>query len=430
MGNVHLPTSTAGCWHPGCNGPTPKAYRAGTHRLVAPEETLARLRPFLAGMGITRVANVTGLDRIGIPVVMVFRPNSRMLAVSQGKGLTLADAKASGLMESIESYHAERLTLPLKYGSQEGLAGTHRLVEVAELSRPRRSLFHPHLPLLWVEGFDLLQQEPVWVPYEMVETNYTLPSAPGAGSFDASTNGLASGNHLLEAVSHGICEIVERDAVTLFWVAGQEVFARASLDLETIDDAGCRHTLAQITRAGLVVGVWETTSDVGVPAFMCRISERPDDPQRQPFIAGFGCHPSRPVALLRALTEAVQGRLTRIAGSRDDNPRSRYDLQVDRSPSGMDWSWIDSVSPRRSFRQVPTWEAETFDEDVSWLLERLRAVGIRRVVVVDLTRPELGLPVVRVIIPGMEAAIMAPGELAVGLRARAVQARTVIGGRA
>jgi len=80
----------------------PKAFRRGTHRAVAPAETVARVRPFLAAMGITRVANVTGLDHVGIPVVMVCRPNSWSLAVSQGEGLDLAAAEASGLMEAIE----------------------------------------------------------------------------------------------------------------------------------------------------------------------------------------------------------------------------------------------------------------------------------------------------------------------------------------
>src|SRR4051812_35005545 len=92
---------------------TPKGFRAGTHRCVSPAETVARLRPHLAGMGITRVANVTGLDVIGIPVVMVCRPNSRSLSVSQGKGLDLDAARASGLMESVEMFHAERAIGPL-----------------------------------------------------------------------------------------------------------------------------------------------------------------------------------------------------------------------------------------------------------------------------------------------------------------------------
>jgi ribosomal protein S12 methylthiotransferase accessory factor len=88
---------------PGLQGPTRKAFKAGTHRHVGPEQTLARVRPFLGRMGITRVANVTGLARIGIPVVQAVRPNSRSLSVSQGKGLTLAAAKASALMEAGEA---------------------------------------------------------------------------------------------------------------------------------------------------------------------------------------------------------------------------------------------------------------------------------------------------------------------------------------
>lgn len=87
-------------------------------RLVSAEETLARVKPLFPLFGITRVANVTGLDTIGIPVVMVNRPNSRGLAVSQGKGVTLAAAKASAVMESIESWHAERAShLSLRIGS-------------------------------------------------------------------------------------------------------------------------------------------------------------------------------------------------------------------------------------------------------------------------------------------------------------------------
>src|SRR5918995_3479572 len=112
-----------------------KGHRRGTHRLVAPGATVERVAPLRARMGITRVANVTGLDRIGIPVVMVCRPNSRSIAVSQGKGLDLDAAKASGVMEAIELYHAERVELPLKLGSSRDLARTHRLIDLHALPR-------------------------------------------------------------------------------------------------------------------------------------------------------------------------------------------------------------------------------------------------------------------------------------------------------
>ena len=99
-----------------------KEYRVGTHRTVSPQATLARVGPFMTEMGITRIANVTGLDALGIPVVMVCRPNSRSIAVSQGKGVELAAAKASGVMEAVETYHAERITLPLKLASYDELS--------------------------------------------------------------------------------------------------------------------------------------------------------------------------------------------------------------------------------------------------------------------------------------------------------------------
>ena len=118
-------------------------------------------------------------------------------------------------MESIESLHAERITRPVKLVSHADLCYSHRLADVYALPRLEASPFHPDLPLLWIEAWDLAQSEPVWTPFELVHTNYTLPQAPGSGCFMCSSNGLASGNHLLEAISHGICEVVERDASTL-----------------------------------------------------------------------------------------------------------------------------------------------------------------------------------------------------------------------
>src|SRR5574342_31348 len=108
-------------------GPGHKAYRAGTHRTVAPTETLARVRPLMPAMGITRIANITGLDCLDIPVVMVCRPNARSIAVSQGKGLTLDAAKASGLMEAVETFHAESITRPLILGTARELDRSHAL---------------------------------------------------------------------------------------------------------------------------------------------------------------------------------------------------------------------------------------------------------------------------------------------------------------
>lgn len=377
-----------------------KAYRKGTHRTITPADTLERARPFLGELGITRIANVTGLDRIGIPVVMVCRPNARSIAVSQGKGLDLAAAKASGLMEAVETYHAEHITAPLLLGSYTELRTTRRLADVDELPSTLESRFHPDLPMLWIEGEDLLENTPIWLPYEVVHANYTLPFPTGSGCFTASTNGLASGNHRLEAIGHGLCEVIERDATTLWRIKNKEATRATGLDLDSVDDPACRDALQRFADAGIDVRVWVTTSDVGIASFYCLIVDERD--QSTHTTDGAGCHLAREVALLRALTEAAQVRTTYIAGSREDLPSGEYARSTRRRRRREGRAFMTWHTPARRFREVPSVERETFEEDLDELLRRLRAVGVKQVAMVDLTKKEFQLPVVRVVIPGLE----------------------------
>jgi len=410
----------SGLWISGAESPTPKSFHMGTHRLVTPENTIERVLRLAPVMGITRVANVTGLDSIGIPVVMVYRPNSRSIAVSQGKGLTLAAAKASGLMESVEGYHAERITLPLKLASYEELRYTHNVVDVSSLPQPTNGVFNPNLPLLWIEGSDLLREERVWIPYEMVHLNHTLPFPPGTGCFVSSSNGLASGNHLLEAISHGICEVVERDATTLWSLRDEAAQQKTRIDLKSVDDPGCRTAVEKYERAGVCVAVWETTSNIGIPAFFCLATERTINPLRLlPSGLGFGCHPSRSIALFRALAEAAQSRLTYISGSRDDLGRDAYEHSLTPKILQSERAQMEIQAPTRCFSDIHNFDSDTFNEDIDWELDRLRSVGITSVVVFDLTMAGLGIPVVRVVIPGLEPRDSIADHIP-GLRAREV----------
>ncbi|MGH6916599.1 MAG: YcaO-like family protein, partial [Geminicoccaceae bacterium] len=372
----------------------------GTHRLVPPSTTVERLAPLKARMGITRVANVTGLDRIGIPVVMVCRPNSRSIAVSQGKGLDLDAARASGLMESVESYHAERIELPLKLAAFATLQERHRVVDVAALPGMTHGRFGPNLRLLWIEGRDLVSDAPIWLPYETVHSDYTLPQPTGSGCFLASTNGLASGNHLLEAINHAICEVVERDSTSLWNHLHPSRREPTRLDLGTIDDADCVQVIERLEQAGFEVAVWDTTSDIGIAAFYCLIVDRRDE--RAHSGGGAGAHSARGVALLRALTEAVQVRTTYIAGSRDDLHPDEFRAAAVEQKLRRARALMTGRGPRRDFRKVASYDGESFADDLAWLLARLRSAGIDRVVAVNLTRPDLAVPVVRVVIPGLE----------------------------
>ena len=399
-----------------------KKYRAGTHRLVAPGETLDRIGRFFPAMGITRVADVTGLDTIGIPVVLVYRPNSRSLVVAQGKGLDLIAAKASGVMESVEAYMAERIVQPLVLGSFNDLQFSHPLVDIAAVPRTTTSLYHPDLPILWIEGEELFTRMPMWIPHEMVHTAHTLPAPTGTGCFIGTTTGLASGNHFLEALSHALCEVVERDAATLHRLRTAAEVALRRIDPQTVDDPDCLQALGHLDQAGLDAGIWDVTTDVAIPTFRCVIAERNHAAIRLMYGAqGMGCHPDRGIALLRAITEAAQTRLTLISGARDNATQREYSLAMEPDLWRRQHAAL-AAEVCRDFRTVPTFDSDSFDADVTWELEALRSAGIRQVIAVDLSREEFGVPVVRVIVPGLEGPVelipsCLPGRRAVDLAA-------------
>jgi ribosomal protein S12 methylthiotransferase accessory factor len=382
----------------------PKACRRGTHRLVLPSETLARLRPLAARMGITRLGNITGLDRIGIPTVVAVRPNSRSVSVSQGKGLDLAQATTSALMEAIEGFHAEEVGEGRRAAYRE-LAGSCSVVDPSALCTTGQP-FDADAEISWLEGFDLLRREPCWVPTEIVHADYTRPLD---GFFPAGSNGLASGNHPVEAISSAICELVERDAVALWNAAGIRARARHALDAASVDDPDCRALLAKYNQAGIVVRLWHVTSDVGIAAFICDIRDQSaGEPGRLRHFHGAGCHPDRVVALIRALTEAAQSRLTYIAGIRDDLLPSEYE-----EPPNAEIvdALLDALCEEEApipLSAVPTFVSDDLGSDLRWELERLRAAGMVRAIAVDLRRPDFGIPVVRMVIPGLEGDIKHP----------------------
>jgi YcaO-like protein with predicted kinase domain len=387
----------------------PKKYRAGTHRLVSPAETLDRVRRFFPVLGITRVADITGLDTVGVPVTAVCRPNSRSVTVSLGKGLDLAAAKASGVMESIEGFMAERIVRPLLLGSFNDLRCSHPLADIGALPRTAESSYHPDLPILWIEGRELFTGAPMWVPYEVVHAAYTLPTPTGTGCFIATSNGLASGNHLLEAICHGICETVERDAAALHGLCTPEQTALRRIDPKTVDDDGCAEILHRFGRAGLATGIWDMTTDIGIPAFRCLIADQEQPARLGRASEGMGCHPDRGVALLRALTEAAQGRVASLSGVRDEPSLLGAAPEPAGPPAGRTRLAGEATA---DFTAVPMSEADSFDDDVRWELARLRSVGIGQVIAVDLTREEFGIPVVRIVVPGLEG----PAGMVAGCR--------------
>ena len=383
------------------DGRAPKLFKRGTHRTSPPDETAARVAPLARQIGITRVGNVTGLDEIGIPVVIAVRPNSRSFSVSQGKGLNLAQARASALMEAIELFHGEDITARTRVASERAISADRCAVASATLCGTGNPL-PASAAIRWIEGYDLLCREGCWVPWEVVHTDYTLPTEHSGLHFLSGTNGIAAGNHLLEALSAAVCELVEHDAVALWHAGGLRERARCRLETSSVDDEDCQGLLDKYHAAGVVPRIWDVTSDVGIATFVCDLPAQEGQVAGLRRFRGAGSHPNRSIALVRALTEAAQIRLTYITGNRDDLPASDYQ---ESASERLGAALLDAVSHDAaplSFGRVAHFDADDLACDLEWELEQLRSAGIERVVAVDLTRSDVGIPVVRVVIPGLE----------------------------
>jgi len=380
-----------------------KRHFIGTHRSVSPEATLERVQPHLSKAGITRVGVVTGLDVVGIPTVMVTRPAGRSLSVAQGKGTTLVAAKVSGVMEALEHHHAETIELPLRYAAREELLRRALVISCANL--PSAGLtFSDSTPLLWVTARNPQSNLPVWVPYELVHLDFRLPLPASSGYFAASSTGLASGNDSAEATCHALFEIIERYSTAAFYRVSAEEQRRLRLDLQSVDDPTCRGLLDRYERAGVQVALWDLTGELEVPCFLCDVSDRDRGAWRSLVRArGMGCHNDRTVALARALCEAAQSRLTMIAGSRDDI--SRRALGEARSKRALERAHHQLCgNGERLFTSVPHRHFDSFDDELAWLYERLLAAGHDQIAIVDLSKADFPIAVVRVLVPALTVA--------------------------
>jgi ribosomal protein S12 methylthiotransferase accessory factor len=379
----------------------PVRFAEGTHRGCSPEETLEVIRPHLRAVGVTRLADVTGLDRVGVPVTLAFRPNAQTIACSSGKGLTLAQANVSGAMEAIELHAAETVHVPIVRASYRELAESHVVPDFDDLPRRRGGLFGLDWPFHWTLGWDMLNQSECAVPVATVEMSRSRALAASLGAFAVSSNGLGAGNSFLEAVAAALCEVIERDAIaclraSLF--AGHPPCTFAESELVAAYPL-VANLIERCRRANVQVRVWDSTVDTNVPTYMAYVYSRDDE--NVGVMLGYGTHLDPEIAIVRAITEALQGRLNYIAGSRDDIFRSAFSRTVSAWASTVrSLDRVQDESPKASIR--PHRIQATFEDFVHELLACLRASGVKHAVVVDITPESLPIHVVRVVVPGLE----------------------------
>lgn len=402
-----------------CDGLTDKKFHEGTYRSVPPEQTLARFTPLMAKLGVTRLANITHLDRLGMPVVTAIRPNSKALATSQGKGNSLAAAKASALMESIESWHAENLCMDIRLESEQSMRRQFNLVDVSVLPQKLGNKFDPKRPIQWCESLHLVTKERVWVPAELVSLNL-VGSNLNYDYFERSSNGLASGNTSSEAILHALFEVIERDAWALWNLRDIESRRSTQVSNQYLAETSkyFKATNEVLKQQGVRLAVWDMTSDIGIPTFHCMLVEDPESPMWRPVLSssGSGTHLDPEIALSRALNEAIQCRATVVSGSRDDKFPDDYQQTMTRShhKEVITTLFANEADCIRPCTGIPT--EEFVEQDIITVFNCLKNVGLQDVLVVDLSHEALEVPVVKVIVPGLEGFHEANNQL--GYRAR------------
>ncbi|MDD1724505.1 MAG: YcaO-related McrA-glycine thioamidation protein [Methanospirillum sp.] len=379
-----------------------KVYQAETHRTRSPEETYEIIKDLTGPAGITRVADITGLDRIGIPVFSCIRPVAAEGAISvyNGKGATSIAARVSAIMEGLERYSAElhdRKVITLTY---EQIRAQKDAIRPEFLILPENT--EDGWPLPWFPAYDLIREREVWVPAHAVF--HPVPRIMGR-LFRTSTNGIASGNTYEEAIYHALCELIERDAWSLVEAANN-----AGPVIADITHPLSCSLLRKFRDAGIEVLIRDITSDLGIPT----VAAISDDIQlRDPTLLciGMGSHLCPEIALLRALTEVAQSRATQIHGAREDTRETHFLTKIGyERTKRLNKKWFqDDQSVVLS--DLPSYRSDDFLDDITMILNTLKDAGMDQVLVADLTRPEIGIPVVRVIVPGLEHYAMDPERL-------------------
>jgi YcaO-like protein with predicted kinase domain len=350
-------------------------------------------------LGITRLADITGLDVAGLPVVQAVRPFSLSNAVSQGKGQTLEAAAHSAVFEAAESFFAERLeNFDATFTSAEKLSIPADHFQMHLLGGVSSDWHKQALP--WVEAKNLVLGHSAMVPLELVHTAYILPQQIHDGVFCASTTGLAAAFKVEDAALHGMLECIERDAIARA-LHTHGFLQRRRIDPQTINDPEVNNLLETLRQKGFQVGLWHAPSPVGVPVIWCHLMEdRAADSALMPFPAeGTAARLDAAAAISHAVYEAAQSRLTAISGARDDFTRRNY-------PKYPDWQMI--AAHRRLIVEGPQEiDFKNLRVDIArgkaGLLSKLEATNHHEVYEIQLDHkaPIDGIAVTKIIIPSL-----------------------------
>ena len=418
----------------------------GTSRVIPVENTLSHILEISKKIGLTRIADITYMDKLYIPNYSCVLPGTEdYIWVYSGKGPTKKHAKVSAIMESIERYSS----LPTNY-SRKFISGTfnklkqsYNILHPEELVEPLTFDFQNDMLMDYVEGYDIINKETILVPAALALFRYT-PNPPSINPFAFHhTNGLASGNVVEEAVCHALCEVIERDAISLAQLRASaipfHILSKIQHNLRTqgyhinliskeqfIDDNSlypdvkiCEDDFQPVTnlikkfkKFNIRLIIKDITTDIKIPTFNVACVEWISHDYGY-LAEGHGTHPDKRIALLRAITEVSQTRAANIQGARDDLRKIKYNHN--NTDDKNSWQFMSSQKTI-NFSDIITYQNEDILDDIKLIIKFFKKVGLNKAIIVNLTNPKIKIPVVRAIVPGLETFKISKSVM--GFRAR------------
>lgn len=371
-------------------------------RSIAPETTLLNARQWAATAGITEVGDITDLDVLGVPVYVSIRPQARGEAFTFGKGLRPIDAEVGAYMEALEFFFAEPgiSSVSTRWGSARDVDGHERaddaILDFVPLLQREIDLDGP---LLLASVRNLESEDECAIPAELIY--YPAPDV-GQSLFGSSTNGLASGNTVLEATIQALLELIERDIWSFEFVRNESKLVDAASFPDEV-----REIIERAERNGLQLKVRTIPNDYGMPFFAAFLFDLAN-PSRRTFNGGWACDLDRNRALVRAVTEAAQSRVAFIHGGRKAPTLQATDFAMDdrQREANLVRQHIMGVSDARqqmSLTEIPDVAVTgTLEQKLDAVIKRLRRVSQQPIYRVAFTPPESPLQVVRVVVPLLE----------------------------
>jgi bacteriocin biosynthesis cyclodehydratase domain-containing protein len=419
-----------------------KFTQDGGHRVVSPEVTLERygrhISPITGAVSVLERVGVTGDGAMHVYLAGTnLARRHRNLAhlrgdlrnMSSGKGVSDAQARASGLCEGLERYSGVfRGDEPRRRARLHDLgdAALHpnecmlfsdRQYRERETWNARKSTynyvprpFDPETEVEWTPLWSLTRRQPRYLPTAFCYFNY--PYTEEEPFCLGCSNGNAAGNTLEEAILQGFFELVERDSVALWWY---NRVRRPGVDLDSFADPYLDKLRAFLHQRGREMWVLDLTSDLSVPVFaaVCRCTSGSEER----IVLGFGAHLDAHLALLRAVTEMNQMLSSLLHESNAETvPEHVTDAEtVDwlrtATTANQPYLLAEDAPPRRHQSYARSW-SDDVTEDVRACQALVERHGLE-MLVLDQTREEIGLPVVKVVVPGLRHfwARFAPGRL-------------------